>query len=123
VSNPTRKVILDGLSGAVMAQTQRQGPRVSWREERIVSVVPRPSDLPARRPCDVSTQTAPGRLKRAGWSVGHAAFGAASQGDGTNGENVLLASAATLEEAYRLACVQARAVGMLAPAREGWRRG
>ena len=34
-------------------------------------------------------------------------------------ENVLLAHAATLEEAYRLACIQARAVGMLAPAREG----
>ena len=58
------------------------------------------------------------RLKRAGWGVGHAAFGATWQVDGTNGETVLLASAATLEEAYRLACVQARALGMLAPARE-----
>jgi hypothetical protein len=63
------------------------------------------------------------RLKRAGWSVNHAAFGSTQQVDGTNGENVLLAHAATLEEAYRLACVQARAVGMLAPAREDLRRG
>ena len=63
------------------------------------------------------------RLHRAGWSVGHAAFGSTWQVDGTNGENVLIACAATLEEAYRLACVRARAVGMMAPAREGWRRG
>jgi hypothetical protein len=33
--------------------------------------------------------------------------------DGTNGENVLIARGATLEDAYRLVCVQARAVGML----------
>ena len=63
------------------------------------------------------------RLHRAGWGVGHAAFGATWQVDGTNGENVLIACAATLEEAYRLACAQARAVGMLAPAREEWHRG
>jgi hypothetical protein len=64
-----------------------------------------------------------GRLKRAGWSVGHAAFSATWQVDGVNGENVLIARGATLEEAYRLACVQAQAVGMLAPARKEWRRG
>jgi hypothetical protein len=57
-----------------------------------------------------------GRLKRAGGSVGHAAFGSTWRVDGTNGENVLIARGATLEEAYHLACVQARAVGMLAPA-------
>ena len=62
------------------------------------------------------------RLHRAGWSVGHAAFGATWQVDGSNGENVLIALVATLEEAYRLACIQARAVGMLAPAREDWHR-
>jgi hypothetical protein len=63
------------------------------------------------------------RLQRAGWSVGHAAFSSTWQVDGTNGENVLFACAKTLEEAYRLACVQARALGMRAPAREDWRRG
>jgi hypothetical protein len=63
------------------------------------------------------------RLHRAGWGVGHAAFGATWQVDGTNGENVLFACAATLDDAYRPACVQARAVGMLAPEREEWRRG
>jgi hypothetical protein len=39
------------------------------------------------------------RLHRAGWSVGHAAFGATWQVDGTNRENALLARGATLEEA------------------------
>jgi hypothetical protein len=38
--------------------------------------------------------------------------------DGTNGENALSAEATTLAEALRLACDQARAVGMLAPAGE-----
>jgi hypothetical protein len=38
--------------------------------------------------------------------------------DGTNGENALRAEAATLAEALRLACGQARMVGMLAPLRE-----
>ena len=63
------------------------------------------------------------RLHRAGWGVCHAAFGATWQVDGTNGEDVLHAHAATLEEAYRRACIQAREVGMLAPARESRRRG
>ena len=55
------------------------------------------------------------RLKRAGWGVGHAAFGATWQVDGTNGENALLARGATLEEAYRLTCTR--------PGRSGcWRR-
>jgi hypothetical protein len=62
-------------------------------------------------------------LRRAGWSVGHTATGAAWQVDGRNGENLLLVSATTIEEAYHLACVYARAVGMLTPAREEWRRG
>jgi hypothetical protein len=38
--------------------------------------------------------------------------------DGTNGENAFGVEAATLAEALRLACGQARAVGMLAPAGE-----
>ena len=38
--------------------------------------------------------------------------------DGTKGENALGVEAATLAEALRLACGQARAVGMLAPAGE-----
>jgi hypothetical protein len=63
------------------------------------------------------------RLHRAGWSVGHAAFGPTWPVDGTNGENVLLAHATTLDGAHRLALLQAEAVGMLAPAREDWHRG
>jgi hypothetical protein len=44
--------------------------------------------------------------------------------DGTNGENALSAEEATLAEALRLACGQARAVGMLAPSAYavGWRQ-
>jgi hypothetical protein len=40
------------------------------------------------------------------------------RGHGHNGENALRAEAATLAEALQLACGQARAVGMLAPAAE-----
>ena len=42
------------------------------------------------------------RLHRAGWSVGHAAFGPTWQVDGTNRENLLLGRAETLGEACRL---------------------
>ena len=41
------------------------------------------------------------------------------RGHGHNGENALPAEAATLAEALRLACGQARAVGLLAPAADG----
>jgi hypothetical protein len=70
-----------------------------------------------------STDESLDRLHRAGWSVGHAAFDEVWQVDGTNGENVLLAHGATLTEAYCLALLQTRAVGILAPAREDWHRG
>jgi hypothetical protein len=59
-------------------------------------------------------------LYRAGGSVGHAAFGKVWQVDDTNGENVVIAKTSTLAEAYRLACLQAQAVGI---AREDWCRG
>jgi hypothetical protein len=58
------------------------------------------------------------RLHRAGWKLRSAAIGAPCPARwflcGTNGENVLVAAGRTLEEAYWRACVQARAVGMLA---------
>ena len=62
------------------------------------------------------------RLRRAGWSFGWCSV-AGPEGerflvDGHNGENALRAEAASLAEALRLACGQARAVGMLAPAAE-----
>ena len=69
-----------------------------------------PSDYPA---VDESRD----RLRRAGWSVGEAAFGPAWVVSGTNGENRLHATGATQAEAWWRACEQARAVGMLAPAR------
>jgi hypothetical protein len=69
------------------------------------------------------------RLRRSGWSFGWCTVEAPGAGerflvDGTNGENALSAEAATLAEALRLACGQARAVGMLAPTafRAGGRR-
>jgi hypothetical protein len=63
------------------------------------------------------------RLRRAGWSFGWCCVAGAGGGerflvDGTNGENALHGEEATLAEALRLACGQARAVGMLAPAAE-----
>src|SRR5919199_6312536 len=61
------------------------------------------------------------RLHRAGWSVGEAVFGPAWSVTGTNGENRLHATGATQAEAWWRACEQARAVGLLAPARLGWR--
>jgi hypothetical protein len=57
------------------------------------------------------------RLRRAGWSVGEAASEPAWVVTGTNGENALHASAGTQAGAWWRACEQARAVGMLAPAR------
>ena len=64
------------------------------------------------------------RLRRAGWSFGWCSVARPGEGerilvDGTNGENALGVEAATLAEALRLACGQARAVGMLAPAATG----
>jgi hypothetical protein len=58
-------------------------------------------------------------LRRAGWSFGWCSVAGPGGAecflvDGTNGENALRAEAATLAEALRLACGQARAVGMLA---------
>jgi hypothetical protein len=58
------------------------------------------------------------RLSRAGWMISSAGIGAPRADRwllcGTNGENVLVAGGDTLEEAYWRACIQARAVGMLA---------
>jgi hypothetical protein len=61
------------------------------------------------------------RLRRSGWSFGWCSVAGPGGAehflvDGHNGENALRAEAATLAEALRLACGQARAVGMLAPA-------
>jgi hypothetical protein len=69
------------------------------------------------------------RLRRAGWSFGWCSVGAPGEGervlvDGTNGENALRAEGPALAEALRLACGQARAVGMLAaPRGRRWREG
>src|SRR5262249_49587173 len=48
------------------------------------------------------------RLRRAGWSLGEAAAGAAWVVDGRNGENLILAVGASPAEAWRQACEQAR---------------
>jgi hypothetical protein len=57
-------------------------------------------------------------LKRAGWSIGDAAFVGASGErvwvvSGRNGENLIRAEGATQDEAWRLALERARVVGML----------
>jgi hypothetical protein len=62
------------------------------------------------------------QLLASGWSVGDTAFTTETRELvwlvwGTNGENVIRAEGPTQAEAWRMACDQARAVGMLA----GWR--
>jgi hypothetical protein len=57
-------------------------------------------------------------LKRAGWSIGDAAFVGASDErhwvvSGHNGENLICAVGATQDEVWRRAVKQAREVGML----------
>jgi hypothetical protein len=61
------------------------------------------------------------RLRRAGWSIGDAAFGPDYAlvwlVSGNNGENAVASTGSSRAEAYWRACVQAREVGMLAPLR------
>jgi hypothetical protein len=59
------------------------------------------------------------RLRRAGWSLGACVFGSTWQVDGSNGENRLLATGSSQEEAWWRACMQAREMGMLALPRDG----
>jgi hypothetical protein len=56
------------------------------------------------------------RLRRAGWSVGDCCTAALWVVSRINGENPVRAEGRTQAEAWWLACEQARAVGMLAPA-------
>jgi hypothetical protein len=58
------------------------------------------------------------RLHRAGWSIGDVATATRWVVTGQNGENLLQAEGTSRAEAYWRACVQARALGMLAPPRE-----
>lgn len=53
------------------------------------------------------------QLSLAGWSVGDVRGTLGWYVFGRNGENVIDATGATQAEAWRLACEQARAVGML----------
>jgi hypothetical protein len=54
------------------------------------------------------------RLHRAGWSVGEVAAATEWIVSGSNGKNLLEARGGTQAEAWWRACLQARAVGMLA---------
>jgi hypothetical protein len=60
------------------------------------------------------------RLQRAGWTLGIYSLagpnGVLVVVEGVNGENVIRGEGQSLEAAYRSACDQARAVGMLASA-------
>jgi hypothetical protein len=58
------------------------------------------------------------RLHRAGWSVGEIASATRWLVTGSNGENQLVAEGRSQAEAWWNASLQARAVGMLAMARE-----
>jgi hypothetical protein len=59
------------------------------------------------------------RLHRAGWSIGETVASGTWIVSGANGENRIHATGATQAEAWRNACDQAAAVGMLAPSRPG----
>jgi hypothetical protein len=78
----------------------------------VLDLKPGPVMIPPNYP---SVDECHDRLRRAGWSVGEAAFGSCWLVSGTNGENRIHATAATQAEAWWRACEQARAVGMLAP--------
>jgi hypothetical protein len=62
------------------------------------------------------------RLRHTGWSVGDTGGASLWLVTGTNGENSVEAHGTSRAEAYWRACLQAREVGMLAPARGGLRR-
>jgi hypothetical protein len=62
------------------------------------------------------------RLHRAGWSLGEICFGSTWQVDGSKGENRLLATGTSQAEAWYRATLQARELGLLAPAVEPWQR-
>jgi len=64
---------------------------------------------------DSAIDTCRAQLHAAGWSVGEACFGRRWSVTGSNGENALCAEGVSQAEAWRLACAQAVAVGML-----GW---
>jgi hypothetical protein len=68
---------------------------------------------------DPSVDESRDRLRRAGWSLGEACFGASWQVDGSSGDNVLLARGAGQAQAWWRACLLARELGLLAGAREG----
>jgi hypothetical protein len=59
-------------------------------------------------------------LDCAGWSLGEICFGSTWQVDGSNGENRLLATGTSQAEAWYRATLQARELGLLAPAGESW---
>jgi hypothetical protein len=59
------------------------------------------------------------RLHGAGWSVGETVAGRTWLVCGSNGGNLLDARGRTQAAAWRVACEQAAAVGMLVPSRPG----
>jgi hypothetical protein len=71
--------------------------------------------VPTYPPVDESLD----RLRRAGWSVGDYRTATPWVVSGSNGENLLYAEGCSRAEAWHLACEQAAAAGMLAPARPG----
>ena len=53
------------------------------------------------------------RLNAAGWTIGEVAIGSTWHVTGSNGENLIHASADSQAEAWRIATEQAAAVGMI----------
>jgi hypothetical protein len=105
----------------VILDAQHYDQWLDAKEQDAASLAPLLGPFPAEKMrAYPSVDESLGRLHRAGWSVGDAAFGPEHAlvwyVSGANGENRIEASGTTRAEAYWRACCQAREVGMLAPA-------
>jgi hypothetical protein len=97
---------------AALPPDPRAAPRVAGR-----LAAQRPGSWQHTRAAPLTAEECFARLHAAGWSVGEAAFtGASGLGWvvlGYNGENLIRATGSTSGQAWRAACAQARALGML----------
>jgi hypothetical protein len=113
-----RNLLLAVVAGAVCVAVANGPPYASnltGPSGAVVSAGPRSATMPPYPTVDESRQ----RLLTFGWSVGETGGASTWLVTGTKGEHCIHAEGATQSEAWWRACVQAREVGLLAPAREG----
>src|SRR5262249_17672955 len=97
--------------------TKKKRPQDSRFLGRRQFLLPRPPPVAKARL--MTLDEALDRLHRAGWSAGDVVAGGTWIVFGHNGENLMHATGRTQAIAWRHACEQAAAVGMLAPPRPG----